>query len=323
PIVPYDANPNDKQTFLGSDIIQKALDKIDAHETIFIIDACYSGRLARAGSKALNEKGLTEGLSKSLIDEVAQTEEEAQKKVSSNVTRVIMTSSDEDQKSVGLPNKKNGLFTYYLMNTLIQHPGEADTKPHDGKLSLAEVYQDVYKAVTENRLKKADFIITEDTLKQLKSEEVPREVLKKLEMHFKDEKITGLEEFLKRLEKTAIGKGNLRDYKELILKYTKISVQTPRISNDEKAQQIIVFIINELEELPAPDIADSNFDIGQIIMEDADREFIESDPMGMYSIKKDETVTIQVEFFNPDKHNLEVAWTARYGRISPFSRKIS
>ncbi|MCP4371358.1 MAG: caspase family protein, partial [Deltaproteobacteria bacterium] len=46
PIVPYDANPNDKQTFLGSDIIQKALDKIDAHETIFIIDACYSGRLA-------------------------------------------------------------------------------------------------------------------------------------------------------------------------------------------------------------------------------------------------------------------------------------
>ncbi|MCP4369353.1 MAG: hypothetical protein GY797_14745 [Deltaproteobacteria bacterium] len=261
-------------------------------------------------------------MSKSLIDEVAQTEEEAQKKVYSNVTRVIMTSSDEDQKSVGLPNKKNGLFTYYLMNTLIQHPGEADTKPHDGKLSLAEVYRDVYKAVTENRLEKADFIITEDTLKQLESE-VSRDVLKKLEKHFKNERITGLEEFLKQLEQTVIDKGNLGDYKELILKYIKISVQTPRISNEKKAQQITVFIINESDKLPAPDITNSNFDIGQIIMEGADREFIESNPMGIYSIKKDETVTIQVEFFNPDKHNLEVAWTARYGRISPFSRKIS
>ncbi len=287
PIVPYDANPNDKQTFLGSDIIQKALNR-NAGEIIFILDASYSGRLAKEASKEPNRKGLTGGWNKNLITKMAQTEEETQKEDPIDATRVIMTSSDEKQKSIELPDKKNSLFTYYLMKTLLEHPEEADTN-NDGYLTLDEVYQDVYKAVTEKTLEGADFMITESTLTQLASKGVSYDIVAKLKRYLLNERIQGRKKFLQTLEAMSISKEN----QSLIVKYAAKSGQEPQISNEKNAEDIIILIIPR-DEVTLPErTPEAFFAIRQVSIEDVEGTPLPSEDSGIYPIKKNNTTTRQ------------------------------
>lgn len=128
--------PHDSYNTLSLKEIKKALRKIDAQDIIFFADACYSGKLAGKGTKsAVEQEGLT-GLSKGLVIDMAQARSGT----------VIMTSANGIQQALERKAQKNGIFTHHLMNTLMIRRQVADTN-YDGKLTLYEVYQDVYNAV--------------------------------------------------------------------------------------------------------------------------------------------------------------------------------
>ncbi len=133
PFLPYDSkNP------LSLEQIKKALRKIDAREVIVFADACYSGKLAGKGVKAVIEHEQVTGLSKSVVDEMG--------KAKTGV--VIMTSATGIQEAFEVEGQKNGLFTYYLMSALmdeeLQHRIDQNC---NGSLSLDELYAYVSQAV--------------------------------------------------------------------------------------------------------------------------------------------------------------------------------
>ncbi|PIE32885.1 hypothetical protein CSA56_13900 [candidate division KSB3 bacterium] len=138
PIVPYDI----EQPF-PMDLIKKALKKIDAHDIIFFADACYSGRIAENGAKTIIGRESLTGLSQTTIRKMVQESEGT----------VIMTSADGIQEAYERDGQKNGLFTYHLMNTLMDpsiHP--AVDLDQNGEVSLYEIYQNVrYLVSSESR----------------------------------------------------------------------------------------------------------------------------------------------------------------------------
>ena len=129
PIVPYDTD-----NLFSLESIKKTLAKIEAREIIFFADACYSGRIAGKGAKAIIRRENMTGLDKDLISEIAQAK----------TGTVIMTSANGIQEAYEWDGQKNGLFTYHLMNTLMdQSLHAAIDLDQNGELTLYEVYQNV------------------------------------------------------------------------------------------------------------------------------------------------------------------------------------
>jgi len=130
--------PHDSTNLLSLEEIKTALQKIHAQDIIVIVDACYSGKLAGRGARGVEKEGLT-GISRGLTLNMAKATSEV----------VIMTSANGIQQAVEFEGQKNGLFTHCLMNTLMNRRHEIDTN-RDGEVTLYEVYQDVYRTVTED-----------------------------------------------------------------------------------------------------------------------------------------------------------------------------
>ncbi|MCP4372958.1 MAG: caspase family protein [Deltaproteobacteria bacterium] len=237
PILPYDGKLDDSQTFLSLETIKKGLSIIDAQEIILFIDASYSGRLTGTIIHAPISQKLN-GLSKNIIDNIAQAQQ-------SETT--IITSADGIQESVELDYLMNGLFTYHLMDTLLERFREADADG-DGKLTLYEVYRDVYNAVTERT---ARFTITRNSLVQLKSAGLPERVLMRIKLHLQDEEFFGRQKFLDNL-KIVIGEEMLAQYHSLIEEHAEKSGQQPQISSIEKAKQIVVLSYPKPTPTPTP-----------------------------------------------------------------------
>ena len=129
PIVPYDV----EQAF-PLDLIKKALKKIDAKDIVFFADACYSGRIAENGAKTIIGRENMTGLNQTTIRNLALA----------NEGTVIMTSADGIQEAYERDGQKNGLFTYHLMNTLMDpsiHP--AVDLDQNNEVTLYEIYQNV------------------------------------------------------------------------------------------------------------------------------------------------------------------------------------
>ncbi|MCP4404097.1 MAG: caspase family protein [bacterium] len=134
PIVPHDL-----ENLISLDTIKKALEKIDAREIIFFADACYSGKIAGKGVKSIIDRENLSGLNSEIISEIAATKKGV----------VIISSANGIQESYEWDGQKNGLFTYHLMNTLMDSAiHRAIDMDQDNKLSLYELYQNVQYLVS-------------------------------------------------------------------------------------------------------------------------------------------------------------------------------
>ncbi len=325
PILPYDVKIDDPTTFLSLEKIIRALNNIPVKEIIFIVDACYSGRLAEKGTGiALNRKELTGGLSKDFIMKMSRLKPESERTHPVNKLQqdgiVIMTSSNGKQTSEELEREMNGLFTYYLKNTLMKNPWQADTDG-DGKLTLYELYQNVHNVITE---KTTHFKLTKNSLKRLEETTVlPANILKRLKLHLEDVECIGRQKFLRELE-LAVGKEVFNRYHSLIEQYAEKSGQEPQISDEEQAKQLVLFNIKEVTSTQLVTTPASDFGITQIIMEDAYGKPI-NPVYGIYQIKQNQSVSLTVDFTKPDKHDIGVAWITggNCGELSQVDQKIT
>ena len=134
PIVPHDL-----ENLLSLDTIKKALGKIDAKEIIFFADACYSGKIAGKGVKSIIDRENLSGLDQEVITEIT----------AGQTGTVIITSANGIQESYEWDGQKNGLFTYHLMNTLMDPAiHRAIDMDQDDQLSVYELYQNVQYLVS-------------------------------------------------------------------------------------------------------------------------------------------------------------------------------
>lgn len=134
PFLPYDS-----YNLLSLQSIKKALNKIDAQDVIVFADACHSGKLVGKGTKAAVKRENLTGLSKGVVLEMGKARADL----------VIMTSAKGIQKAYELEGQKNSIFTYHLMKVLMdQNRHNIIDRDKNGKITLHEVYQDVYRVVT-------------------------------------------------------------------------------------------------------------------------------------------------------------------------------
>jgi len=134
PIVPYDT-----ENLFTLEAIKKALSKIEAREIIFLADACYSGKIIGKGARSILTRESITGLKKDVITEIA----------AANTNVVIITSANGIQEAYELDGQKNGLFTYYLMNALMDKASYTLMDADENQaVTLYEVYRYVYRQVT-------------------------------------------------------------------------------------------------------------------------------------------------------------------------------
>ena len=136
--VPYDSTYP-----LTLDEVRGVLSKIDAEVLVFT-DACLSGRLVGKRVKAATAKG-GGGWPKDVTVKLAQVAKPAAASGTAPGV-VIMTSSNGQQDSLEISWLKNSLFTYHLMDALM-NPAQADAN-HDGRVTMLELFQAVAPRVT-------------------------------------------------------------------------------------------------------------------------------------------------------------------------------
>lgn len=126
-LIPYDIDPNYANTGISLNNIYTSLSELSAKSVTMFIDACFSGEsrsqeMLVAGTRPINIK---------IKNPVFEKENMA-----------VFTAATGEQYSSSYPQKKHGLFTYFLLKGL---GGKA--KGDDNKLSLNELYKYVYKKV--------------------------------------------------------------------------------------------------------------------------------------------------------------------------------
>lgn len=126
---PTDANPNYiRLSGYPLDTFYKNLAKLPARSVTVVIDACFCGT-SEAGS-----------LLKDMSPMVIILKDSAKPFKNG----VVLTSCSRNEVSSWYPDKRHGLFTYYLLKGL---RGEADLN-HDKKITISEIYSFVKKNVS-------------------------------------------------------------------------------------------------------------------------------------------------------------------------------
>lgn len=135
--------PHDIENAFTLESLQKALSKIEAREIIFFADACFSGKIAGKGAKPIIDREHLTGLNNETVAEITKSKPGV----------VVMTSANGIQEAYEKDGQKNGLFTYYLMNTLMDSNIHAAIDlDRNGEVSLFEVYQNVrYLVASESK----------------------------------------------------------------------------------------------------------------------------------------------------------------------------
>ncbi|MDA8139892.1 MAG: caspase family protein [Desulfobacteraceae bacterium] len=134
-LVPYDGDTRFlKSTAYPLKEFYANLDKIGNQNTYIFIDACFSGIASRAAEM------LAKGTRPALIhvEDTLITNKEADH-------MVAISSSSAGEPSNAYPDTQHGLFTFFLLKGI---GGEADSNS-DHKLSIGEIYQYVFKNVSQ------------------------------------------------------------------------------------------------------------------------------------------------------------------------------
>ena len=129
-ILPIDANIN---AITDTAILLKRVDEMFAQSAakvqVMVLDACHSG--VRRDKSGL---GRTAGFGREIEARIAQSE-----------GRVMLSSCGVDQSSFEYPEKKHGVYTYYMLEAL---QGKAD-RDKDSFVTVSEAHDYVYKNVRD------------------------------------------------------------------------------------------------------------------------------------------------------------------------------
>jgi hypothetical protein len=106
-LIPHGADKNDKEnTMLNGDIFSKKVEKIKANRILVMLDCCYAGGVKSERLKIKGEK------------EVKYSNRALQEKLKSGKGRVFISSCDDNETSVILPNSNYSLFTEVALEVL-------------------------------------------------------------------------------------------------------------------------------------------------------------------------------------------------------------
>jgi len=140
-LIPYDGDPNyPQQTGFKLGMLYEELAKLDVRSVTVFIDACFSGTTRENKTILADARNII-----IQIDNPALLSEKI----------VALSAAGKDQISSGYPEKRHGLFTYYLLKGL---RGDADSNK-DKALSIEELETYLIKNVS----KTAGFLDREQT----------------------------------------------------------------------------------------------------------------------------------------------------------------
>lgn len=128
----HGADENDKEnTMLNGDIFSEKVDKIKAERVLVMLDCCYAGGIK---NDALKLKG---------AEEIEYSNRALQEKLSAGKGRVFVSSCDDNETSVILPNAENSLFTEVALEAL----KGLITPPDEEYVSVIDLIHHVLKTV--------------------------------------------------------------------------------------------------------------------------------------------------------------------------------
>lgn len=106
-LITYGADNNDKEkTMLNGNIFSEKIEKIKANRILVLLDCCYAGGIKTEGLKIKGE------------EKFLYSNRALQEKLKSGRGRVFVSSCDDNETSVILPNSKNSLFTEVALEVL-------------------------------------------------------------------------------------------------------------------------------------------------------------------------------------------------------------
>jgi len=126
-IIPSDSQPEQiETTAISMQIVGELFKKIQAEQTLMVVDACYSGAF-----DVLRHRGLT--INKEI------------KKLSSGKGKVVITAGTSEQAVAERADLGHGLFTYYLLKGL---SGEADFH-QNGFVTVTELFYYLQETISK------------------------------------------------------------------------------------------------------------------------------------------------------------------------------
>jgi hypothetical protein len=133
-LLPYDAALQHlPSTALRTDEIQRALLDLTAERAVVLLDSCFSGIASGRARFISNVEGIRAIPSGEFLDRIIQA----------GKGRVLLTASAASEAAIEDPDRKHGLFTYYLLEAL---RGAAGADP-DGSIDVDTVYRYVSEKV--------------------------------------------------------------------------------------------------------------------------------------------------------------------------------
>ncbi len=106
-LITYGADINNKEkTMLNGDIFSEKIEKIKANRVLVMLDCCHAGGIKRQDLKIKGE------------EKALYSNRTLQEKLKSGKGRVFVSSCDDNETSVILPNAQNSLFTEVALEVL-------------------------------------------------------------------------------------------------------------------------------------------------------------------------------------------------------------
>lgn len=106
-LITHGADKNNKEkTMLNGNIFSDKIEKIKANRVLVMLDCCYASGMKNNGLKIKGE------------EDVALSNRALQEKLKSGKGRVFVSSCDDNETSVILPNSQNSLFTEVALEVL-------------------------------------------------------------------------------------------------------------------------------------------------------------------------------------------------------------
>ena len=124
-IIPTDGFPKDLTTCYKLSELYARLGKIKAQCVTLFLDACFSG--------------IQRGSNQALIAARGVAIKAKKEELSGNV--VVFSATSDDETALSYQEKKHGMFTYYLLNTL---------KKYKGKINYGELYKSISTQVKKS-----------------------------------------------------------------------------------------------------------------------------------------------------------------------------
>ncbi len=268
-LITHGADRNKKEkTMLNGDIFSKKIEKIKSNRVLVMLDCCYAGGMKTQGLKIKGE------------EKVKYSNIALQEKLKSGKGRVFVSSCDDNETSVILPNAKNSLFTEValevldglfsqdreyvsvldlIFNVLNEVPKRIEPFKHQQNPILTEANNLSHKYyICKNGKSKQGGSTIEDNLERLEITKVEENLkVDKIDDLDKEDKIE-VDKFIKKMnldsavqpefKKDLINKvGGIRNLKSVNTKMQPIKLQRPKAIQCLEVKSILNTVNEEVD----------------------------------------------------------------------------